>query len=61
MARKKKRKYEGGGSSWMETYSDMVTLLLTFFVMLYAMSVTDAQKYATIEQLAVPGIRERLI
>ena len=32
----------------METYSDMVTLLLTFFVMLYAMSVTDAQKYATI-------------
>lgn len=32
----------------METYSDMVTLLLTFFVMLYAMSVTDTQKYATI-------------
>ncbi len=32
----------------METYSDMVTLLLTFFVMLYAMSTMDAQKYATI-------------
>ncbi len=32
----------------METYSDMVTLLLTFFIMLYAMSTIDAQKYASI-------------
>lgn len=32
----------------METYSDMVTLLLTFFIMLYAMSTIDAQKYAAI-------------
>lgn len=47
MARKKKRD-TGGGASWMETYSDMVTLLLTFFIMLYAMSTVDAQKYATI-------------
>ncbi|MDD2494832.1 MAG: flagellar motor protein MotB [Tissierellia bacterium] len=48
MARKKKRETDGGGASWMETYSDMVTLLLTFFIMLYAMSTIDAQKYATI-------------
>lgn len=47
MARKKKRD-TAGGASWMETYSDMVTLLLTFFIMLYAMSTIDAQKYATI-------------
>ena len=47
MARRKK-KYEGGGASWMETYSDMVTLLLTFFIMLYAMSTIDAKKYTTI-------------
>lgn len=47
MARKKKGE-SGGGASWMETYSDMVTLLLTFFIMLYAMSTIDAQKYATI-------------
>lgn len=47
MARKKKRE-SGGGASWMETYSDMVTLLLTFFIMLYAMSTIDAQKYASI-------------
>lgn len=48
MARKKNRDTGGGGASWMETYSDMVTLLLTFFIMLYAMSTIDAQKYATI-------------
>jgi chemotaxis protein MotB len=47
MARKK-RIDSGGGASWMETYSDMVTLLLTFFILLYAMSTIDAQKYATI-------------
>lgn len=48
MARRKKRDTDGGGASWMETYSDMVTLLLTFFIMLYAMSTIDAQKYASI-------------
>lgn len=47
MARKKRRE-DGGGASWMETYSDMVTLLLTFFIMLYAMSTVDSQKYAAI-------------
>lgn len=48
MARKKRRRDTGGGASWLETYSDMVTLLLTFFVMLYSMSTIDAQKYAAI-------------
>jgi chemotaxis protein MotB len=47
MARRKRRD-TGGGASWMETYSDMVALLLTFFILLYAMSTVDAQKYATI-------------
>ena len=47
MARRKKRE-ESGGASWLETYSDMVTLLLTFFIMLYAMSTIDAQKFAAI-------------
>ncbi len=47
MARNKKKE-SGVGASWMETYSDMVTLLLTFFIMLYAMSTIDAAKYAAI-------------
>ena len=34
---KKNRPTDSGGS-WMDTYGDMVTLLLTFFIMLYSMS-----------------------
>ncbi|MCI8504916.1 MAG: flagellar motor protein MotB [Lachnospiraceae bacterium] len=40
-------KKRGGGEdcgSWMDTYGDMVTLLLCFFVMLYSMSTIDQDK-----------------
>lgn len=47
MARKRKTD-ASGGASWLETYSDLVTLLLTFFILLYSMSTIDAQKYAAI-------------
>ena len=43
--RKKVNFDEGGGDSWMNTYADMVTLPLCFFVMLFAMSTIDAEKY----------------
>lgn len=54
MARKR-RIDSSGGASWLETYSDMVTLLLTFFILLYAMSTIDAQKYAIIVQAFSKG------
>ncbi len=41
---------EGGGvdESWMATFADLATLLMTFFVLLYSMSSVDAKKfYAT--------------
>lgn len=42
----KKSKLEKKGSpAWMTTYSDMVTLLLTFFVLLYSFSSIDADKW----------------
>lgn len=41
----KKQNDENGGS-WMDTYGDMVTLLLTFFVMLYSMSSVNEEKWA---------------
>lgn len=46
MARKKKGGDEGGGGeSWLNTYADMVTLLLCFFVLLFAFSNLDTQKF----------------
>lgn len=37
----------GGGQEWMNTYSDLVTLLMTFFVLLFSMSSVDAEKWET--------------
>lgn len=43
---KKKKKAEGGGvPAWMATFADLMTLLLTFFVLLVAFSNTDVKKY----------------
>lgn len=44
MARKKYQD-EGSSSEWLNTYADMVTLLLTFFVMLYSMSTVSEEKW----------------
>ena len=35
----------GGGLRWLLTYADMITLLLAFFIILYASSKIDAKKY----------------
>ena len=43
MARKPRQEEDTG--SWMNTYSDLVTLLLVFFVLLYSMSSVDAEKW----------------
>ncbi len=42
-----KKKGGGGdeGGSWMDTYGDLVTLLLCFFVLLYSMSSIDSNKW----------------
>lgn len=45
--RRKRRSLQnkGGSAPWMLTYSDMVTLLLTFFILLFAMSAIDAERF----------------
>lgn len=45
MARKKRQEESGGGEAWLATYADLVTLLLCFFVLLFAFSNLDAQKF----------------
>ncbi len=54
MARRRGGGGGGGGDElrWLGTYGDAVTLLLAFFVMLYAMSQVDSTKF----QLLVSGL-----
>ncbi len=56
-----RRKKGGGGEecgSWMDTYGDMVTLLLCFFVMLYSMSSLDQQKWEIFVKSIFPNSSE---
>ena len=52
---KRNKKSGGGGANWMDTYGDMVTLLLCFFVMLYSMSRVDESKCIALVQSFNPG------
>lgn len=44
-----------GGANWMDTYGDLVTLLLCFFVLLYSMSTMDELKWQYIAQAFSAG------
>jgi chemotaxis protein MotB len=48
--RKPAESQEEGAPAWMNTYGDMVTLLLTFFVLLFSFSTVDASKWKAIVQ-----------
>lgn len=60
MATARSRRAQGGdgdsdGGGWLTTYGDLVTLLMAFFVLLYAMSSVDIVKFkAFVSGLAVP-------
>ncbi|MGC6172970.1 OmpA/MotB family protein [Lacrimispora sp. 38-1] len=54
---KKNKKPEELGS-WMDTYGDMVTLLLCFFVLLYSMSSIDQSKWKILVQSFNPSAVE---
>ncbi len=45
MARKKKQAEGGGSPEWMTTFSDLMNLLLCFFVLLFSMSSVDQKKF----------------
>lgn len=51
----KKKRGGGGGANWMDTYGDMVTLLLCFFVMLYSMSSINEEKWMALVEALNPN------
>lgn len=48
MRRSKSSYDKSGGPNWLDTYADMVTLLLTFFVLLFSISTLDSQKWKVV-------------
>ncbi len=54
MARERKKPEEPNELRWLTTYADVVTLLMAFFVMLYAISQVDQTKF----QLFVSGLAD---
>lgn len=48
MARKKQEDIPKGSPAWMNTFSDLMNLLLCFFVLLFSMSTVDAEKFEQI-------------
>jgi chemotaxis protein MotB len=49
LARKKREEGGGGGNApWLNTFADLMNLLLCFFVLLFSMSTVDAEKFEKI-------------
>ena len=54
MGQRKKKQAEGGGSNWLCTFNDLVTLLMVFFVLIFTMGSGDSDK---IEEMRVSVLR----
>ncbi|MFD2630495.1 flagellar motor protein MotB [Oceanobacillus kapialis] len=52
-----RRSNDKGAPKWMVTYSDMVTLILVFFILLFSMSQIDSVKFEAISE----SFRNRMI
>ncbi|MCR6095495.1 flagellar motor protein MotB [Salipaludibacillus agaradhaerens] len=50
MNRRRQNKDDKGAPKWMVTFSDMMTLILVFFILLFSMSVVDATKFRAIAE-----------
>ena len=50
MAKKKQEEPPKGSPAWMATFSDLMNLLLCFFVLLFSMSTVDAEKFEMVVQ-----------
>lgn len=50
MARKRKQQSSGGTPKWQVTFSDLMTLLLTFFVLLFSMSTISEEHFRQVAE-----------
>ncbi|MBU9721098.1 MULTISPECIES: flagellar motor protein MotS [Bacillaceae] len=50
MIRRRQQQEQKGSPKWMVTFSDMMTLILVFFILLFSMSVVDASKFRAIAE-----------
>lgn len=55
---RKRKKPQESGANWMDTYGDMVTLLLCFFVLLYSISTVDQAKWEMLVKSFNPDAKE---
>ncbi len=55
--RSRKNKKDTGAPKWMVTFSDMVTLILVFFILLFSMSQIDQVKFEAVSE----SFRNRMI
>ena len=47
----RKKMEKGGGDEWLVTYSDVITLLMAFFVMMFSVSKVDPAQYEQIRSV----------
>ncbi len=52
---------ENGSGSWIVTYSDLITLMLTFFVLLYSISTVEINKFREILKAIQIGFGKEVI
>ena len=50
MAKRKEEAPPAGSPAWMATFSDLMNLLLCFFVLLFSMSTVDSEKFRQIAE-----------
>ncbi|MBU8905214.1 flagellar motor protein MotS [Desertibacillus haloalkaliphilus] len=48
--KRRRRKVDQGAPKWMVTFSDLMTLILVFFILLFSMSVVDAERFRAISE-----------
>ncbi len=56
MKKKKKINFGSGGSGWLTTFNDLITLLMVFFVLLFTMSSIDIKKLKDFQNALQSGL-----